>query len=279
MKKILLIGPLPIPTTGVSLANKVVVDNLNSRDDFKIDVINTSYLKFDENLGVLSLSKLFFYLKLNFFTYKIFKSNIVYITPGQTFFGVIKYALFILLTKLLRKELVIHIHGNYVGTEYRLLKGVKKKAFKALLSKTTKGIVLSETLTGNMSPFIKNKQIHVLYNFVEDYLFVNEETIIKKIDSSKLRIIFLSNLMEEKGIFELLEALKILEDEGFDYEAKIAGNIDAMHKVKTEDYFRLLKNTEYCGVVSGDEKKALLYGAMFLYYQHIMQWRGNLFLY
>jgi hypothetical protein len=112
MTRILLIGPLPNPTTGVSLANQIVVDNLHNQSDFSIRFINTSFYKFDENLGAFSLSKFFFNLKLVLYSYKILKSDIVYITPGQTFFGVLKYGFFITLTSLLNKQLITHIHGN-----------------------------------------------------------------------------------------------------------------------------------------------------------------------
>jgi len=265
MNKILLIGPFPNPTTGVSLANKIVFQGLNLVDDIKIDFINTSFYKFDENLGIFSLPKFFFNLKLALYSYKIFKTDIVYITPGQTFFGVLKYAVFILLTALLNKQLITHVHGNYLGNEFQNLKGIKKKIFKVLLKKTSKGIVLSETLTGNMSPFIKNEDIYVLYNFVENYLFVDIEDINLKLKNPTPRIIFLSNLMEEKGIFELLEALKILETEGFEYKAQIAGNIDAKHIHKTEKLFNSLKHVEYVGVVSGNQKKTLLlWGNIFI---------------
>lgn len=258
MTKILLIGPLPNPTTGVSLANQIVVDNLKNRTDFHIRFINTSYYKFDENLGKFSISKFFFNLKLICYSYKIFKTDVVYITPGQTFFGVLKYAVFILLAAILKKQLITHIHGNYSGKEYQKLKGIKKIIFKTLLNKTSKGIVLSDSLTGNLSPFIKNEDIYILYNFVEDYLFVDIEEINQKLKNPAPRIVFLSNLMEEKGIFELLEALKILQNQGFKYTAQIAGNIDTKHKQKIEKYFKSLKNVEYCGVVSGNEKKTLL---------------------
>ncbi|GAA3656747.1 hypothetical protein GCM10022397_46220 [Flavivirga jejuensis] len=251
--KLLLIGPLPEPITGVSLANKVVIDGLRA-NGFKVETINTSYNKFEESLGGFSLRKALFFLKLNFQSYKIFKVNTVYITPGQTFFGIIKYALFILLTKMCDKELIIHVHGNYLGKEYSQLEGVKKAIFKWLLSKTTKGIVLSESLKDNMLPFIDDKQIFVLYNFVEDYLFSNKESV----DNSKPKIVFLSNLMQEKGILDLLEALLILETEDFVYEAKIAGNIDVKNRDVIQRYFNKLKNVEYCGVVSGIDKKKLL---------------------
>lgn len=258
MKHVLVVGPLPKPTTGVSLANQVVVDNLSQKPNFKVRFINTSYNKFEESLGSFSISKLLFYLKINLHSYKIFASNIVYITPGQTFFGVLKYAWIIFLTRLLRKELIIHVHGNYLGKEYVQLKGLKKRLFKLFVGRASKGIVLSESLKENMSPFIKDNAIFVLYNFVEDYLFVKEEKITKKANNSKPKLIFLSNLMEEKGIFDLLEAFKILEEEGFEYEAKIAGNIDAKFATRTNQYFQELKNTSYVGVVSGNDKKELL---------------------
>ncbi len=265
MKSILFIGPFPEPTTGVSLANQVLAENIKRHQEIKVQKINTSFAKFDEKLGAFSFSKLLFYLRLNFYAYKIIKSNIVYITPGQTFFGVLKYALFICGTKLLNKELIVHVHGNHLGKEYSLLSGLKKQVFKTLLSCTSKGIVLSESLIGNMSPFIPFSKIFILYNFVEDYLFEDKSILIKKSKEKGIRIFFLSNLMEEKGIFNLLEALLKLEEDGFNYEAKIAGNIDDTHKERILSYFKKLKHTKYIGVVSGQKKKdLLLWGNVFI---------------
>ncbi|MEZ4796953.1 MAG: glycosyltransferase family 4 protein [Flavobacteriaceae bacterium] len=255
MKNILLIGPLPEPTTGVSLANKVVLENLR---DFNVDFINTSFNRFDEGLGEFSFKKAFFYLKINLYVLKIFKSNIVYITPGQTFYGVVKYSLFIIVSHLLNKDIIIHVHGNYLGKQYSELKGLKKRIFKWLLKKTSKGIVLSESLKNNMIPFIDKNKIYVLRNFVEDYVFVNKEKLSNKLLNNHLKIVYLGNLMEEKGIFNLLEALEVLEKEGVKYEAKIAGSIDIKNKERPYGFFSKLKNTEYLGVVKGNEKKNLL---------------------
>tara|TARA_B100001175_G_C19514114_1_gene646012 strand:+ start:6386 stop:7483 length:1098 start_codon:yes stop_codon:yes gene_type:complete len=257
-KSILVIGPMPEPTTGVSLANKVLVEGLSSHDAYQIKVVNTSLVQFKENLGKFSLSKFFFYLKQNLYVFKVFCVDIVYITPGQTFFGLTKYYLYFVLTRLLRKELIVHIHGNHIGEEYRLLKGLKKIVFSFLLKKISKGIVLSESLTGNMTPFISDDKIYISYNFVEDYLFVEKQMIKNKLKGIKPKVVFLSNLMEEKGIYDLLDALKILEDKGVDYEARIAGNIDASQEQKLKAEFKRLKKTSYIGVVSGKPKRDLL---------------------
>ena len=254
MKKVLIIGPFPNPISGVSLANKVVKEVLEDSDDFQISEINTSYPIFEDTVGHFSIHKFLFFLKINFKAFKLLKKDIIYITPGQTFFGVTKYTLFILLASLLKKELIIHVHGNFLGTQYIKLTGFKKKFFYFLVSKFTKGIVLSESLKLNLTPFIPLENIHILYNFAEDYLLEKSN----KEHPDTLKICYLSNLMEEKGITYLLESLNELEKRNISYTAKIAGNIDKVLEKEILAKIKNLKNTTYLGVVYKEEKRNLL---------------------
>jgi len=254
VKKILLIGPFPDPISGVSLSNKVVKEILENEKSVKVSILNTSYPFFKDSIGSFSIRKVFFFLKVYKNVLKVFNNDIIYTTPGQTFFGIIKYAPFILLTTILKKELIIHVHGNYLGKQYEELKGVKKKIFFFLVSKFTKGIVLSRTLISNLTPFLENSKIFVVNNFAEDYLYENSI----KYDFNKIKILFLSNLMEEKGILYLLDALKKLEEKNIVYEAKVTGNIDDSLKEKIINKIDSLNNTSYVGVLKGNDKKELL---------------------
>lgn len=251
---ILIIGPFPDPISGVSIANKVVRDVLKSEPNFSVSSIDTSYPVFDEEVGGFSIKKMFFYLRINTSLIKIFKNKIIYITPGQTFFGVLKYSSFILISSLFNKELIIHVHGNYLMEEYKSLKGMKKYIFKFLISKFTKGIVLSVSLKKNLTPFIPDNRIFCLPNFAEDYL-IKENS---ELEKSEIRIFYLSNLMKEKGIICLLKALKKLEKNKIKYHARIAGNIAIKNSVEILELVNELDNTEYIGVVSGKNKKNLL---------------------
>lgn len=254
MRRVLLIGPFPEPITGNSLANQIAMEAIEGSDRYRAEKINTSLDYFDESIGKFSLRKLVYYLKFNFQSFKVLRNDVVYITPGQTFFGVAKYAVFIFLADLLKKELIIHIHGNHLGNEFRSLEGMKKRFFSFLLSKATKGIVLSDSLSGNMTPFIDKIRIYELYNFAEDYI---ANDVVKSKDLG-LRIVFLSNLMREKGIFELLNVLKRFENNKIEYSARIAGAIDASNKSEIEGKLLELDHAKYIGVVSGMIKKELL---------------------
>ncbi len=264
MKHLLLIGPLPDPVTGVSLANKMLLDNVSKYDkEYLTDSINMSYHQL-ENLGKFSLKKTLFYVGLYKSLSKIFKADIVYITPGQTFFGIIKYAPFVWLSKLLGKQLIAHIHGNHLHEAYANA-GWKKPFMRAVICCIDKGIVLSPSLLPNLIPFIAKKHIYSLANFAEDFLF--EATENKLFHTDKLRVLYLSNLIPEKGIFDLLEALKKLKAKKVPFLAQIAGAIDAQHQQKLDALFKALApEVEYLGVVHAEKKKdALINSNVFVF--------------
>ena len=251
---ILLIGPFPGPLSGVSIANQVVREVLSDDSQFEVDLINTSYSRFDEEIGKFSFKKTFFYLALYLNIFKIFKHKIIYITPGQTFYGILKYGFFIILGSIFRKELILHVHGNHLGEEYKSLNGIKKYIFYCLVSRFSKGIVLSDSLKHNLTPFIDQGSVFCLPNFAQDYLYEEDKNLV----NDELRIFYLSNLMKEKGIICLLKALKNLEKYNITYKAKIAGNIDEKFSKEILQLLNELENTKYVGVVNGEAKKNLL---------------------
>jgi glycosyltransferase involved in cell wall biosynthesis len=253
--KILIIGPFPPPISGVSIANQVVSKGLRKKN-WQVDTINSEYSEtITQNHGRISLKKLYF-IKTYLHIGKVLNSKITYITIGQSYFGVLKYLPFIILAKVARKKLVMHLHGNHLLNEYNALKGMKRIIFRKLISMFDYGIVLSESLRCNLEPFLKKESIFELHNFFEASLILPLEDIVQQKEYSELRVVFLSNLMEEKGINILLEAVKKLKAKGVAIRLKVAGN-----KIKENDlsnYFNTLDSVDYVGVVHGEEKRQLL---------------------
>ena len=258
-KKVLIIGPFSPPITGVSFANDTLLEGLKG-SNHNVDFINYSYPNLNEDIGKLSLKKVLHYFYLYFYIYKIPKSDTIYMTPGQTFFGVLKYYPFILISIIFKKETIIHVHGDYLWKEFENLKGANQKIFHHVLSKFNKGIVLSPKLRRNLNPFLKKNNIYEVYNFVEDNILNNITlTDIKNKNLKELNIVFLSNLMIEKGIFDLLEALLLLKNKNIPFKASIAGAIDISSKKELDVLFiKLQKEVKYLGVVKNNAKLKLL---------------------
>ena len=248
---------MPNPINGCSYANFILCKNLNLLG-YNYDVINTSTKSISSKQGsTFSLKKGFAFLSVYGFTYKIFSATHVYFTPGQTFFGIIKYAPFFLFCIFLNKPYSIHVHGNFLGKQFEILSGFKKKIFKYFISKATVGIVLSESLRLNFDGLLISSKVFVVENFVENGIYSSMDNYVKLKD--KPRIVYLSNLMKEKGILELLDALIILKNKHIDFEALIAGTIELDIEKEVNQKLLLLKdNVKYLGSVSGINKYEVL---------------------
>ncbi|WP_415897576.1 glycosyltransferase family 4 protein [Neptuniibacter sp. QD57_21] len=260
-KSILIIGPFPDPLHGCSLANEVLKRGLLKRE-YAVEIIDMA-TSLSEDIGSFSFKKAAYALKNYLSIYKVFRADIIYLTPGQSFLGIVKYSLFILAARMLGKEIVFHVHGNYLWQEYEKSNGIKKKLIKFLIGSSSKGIVLSPSLEKNLSPFLPRSKIFSVFNFAENYL--HAPSITKKFD--RLRVVYLSNLMTEKGIFDLLEALRLLKSKGVYFEAKLAGGIDPNIADRVfENIQELGCNVRYLGLVKGIEKKELLtWGNVFVF--------------
>jgi glycosyltransferase involved in cell wall biosynthesis len=249
---VLLIGPMSPPVTGCSVVNDLVLEKLDIEEGFNVKSINRAYPEFNEAIGNFSFKKVLFYVSQYFQATKIFKTDITYIAIGLTFFGVLKDAPFVLLSKLLGKQVVIHVHGNYLKTQYALLAGFEKKLFHYILSRANKGIVSSELLKDNLTPFLKEDAIFWMPYFVEKTL--KDITEQEAINTDGLNILYLSNLMEGKGIFDVFKSLEILNKNKVPYKAKIIGGIDEEHKEKTFKYINSNSNISYFKPIRGKEK-------------------------
>jgi len=254
--KILIIGPFPFPIYGVSLSNMVLTNGLLSKG-YKVKVINTaSGSVIDSNIGGWSFRKLSF-LKTYLSFFKVFQSDVIYCTTGQTFFGILKYAPFILCARALNKTTIVHVKGGYLKTSYELMSGLKKKISKSILSSYSGGIVLSKSLKPLLADFLPENKIFIQHNFIQDSLIVPVNEIIEQKTFKSLRLIFLSNLMEEKGVLELLDAFDILNQKNINFQARFAGHIPSDQQ-RLLSRMEKMNNVEYIGVVQNSEKTKLL---------------------
>ncbi len=245
--RILMIGPFPPPIHGMSLANRMLRDGLVERGH-QVETLNTHTGTSFENLknqGRFTPSKLFGSVsQITRGTVRILFGtmlDVVYITPAQTEWGYLKYTPFIFSSAIRGIRVFIHIHGGYFRTMLDASKGWKRWLIKKSLQRLSGAIVLGPSLRYMFEGLISDEKIFVCPNAVEDEIFASKEEIEEKISrwekDDTIRIVYLSNLMRSKGILDLLEAVKIIKNEGTKVHLEVAGAIEPEIEKEVLQYF------------------------------------------
>ena len=254
MKKILFVGPLPPPITGQSVAFSYL--KKLDYDDLDLQFFNTqksSFNFFNYLSSTLSLP-----FKILFSKY-----DLIYFVGSRSTLGFIRQIPLFLITILLGKKMINHLHGADFYNFYHN-SGAFRPMIKFCYDNVYCSIVLLEGMKKEFKDFPEMK-IEVVPNAFEPLLGHDQSDLPKP-----KHILYLSNLMVSKGIIEFLEATDLLLNDDKDLTISIAGSFIGDHIKKTNqiqqtfyNHYNPLKDKykeriNYFGVVEGEQKKQLL---------------------
>ena len=198
--------------------NQHAVDVPQIREKYHVHVLPLDFSQNLQDIGKITAGKLFrmflFTFRL-FFTLLSFNPRIVYFTimpTGKIFF---RDALFGLLIKLFRCKLIVHLHGKGIMESARQGKLVRWLYIRLFKNATV--ICLSTRLRDDIKE-VHQGPVYILPNGVSPF----------PLDfSSKPNhlpvIIYLSNLVKNKGIEVFLKSLVKLHSKGIGFCAKVVG--------------------------------------------------------
>ena len=254
IKKILFLLHLPPPIHGSSMVGKYIKDSKTINACFNSRYINLSTSKTVDEIGKNPFIKINRYFKVLLKTIiNLINHNpeIVYLAITAKGIGFYKDFPIALLVKLFGKKLVLHYHNKGVClNQHKFFDHILYR----VLFKNTKVILLSERLYSDVAKYVNKKDVFFCPNGIPVSNFA-EEILPKTNEVPKL--LFLSNLIESKGLFILLKALKALNDKGIEFHCNIVGGEGDIslnqlnHKINDLN----LKNCiTYLGKKYGDDK-------------------------
>jgi glycosyltransferase involved in cell wall biosynthesis len=216
--RILFIVQLPPPIHGVTVMNQYTVDNPGWKTKYDVKTLPLHFGQTLDDIGKITPLKMVHMVGFIFRLCRIlitFKPALVYFTIVPT--GKIFYrdALITSLIKRFCRRIVFHLHKR--GIE-EMANGSRHK--KWLLRKTFKrvsAICLSEKLTADIRTVYKPEPF-VLPNGIE----IVSKHIVQR-DNAAPRILYLSNLVINKGIEVFLQSLVELHKQGCRFHARIIG--------------------------------------------------------
>ncbi len=268
-KRILFIGTLPPPIHGSAVVSQQIKDSKLINDAFDCDWVNLSTSRRMDEIGKTTLAKPFRLLGAlckEFWLLLTHRYDLCYLAITCHGSGFLKDSPFVLLAKLFRKKIVIHQHNKGMAND------VDRWPYRWLLPlcyKNAMVILLSWYLYPDIEKVVPKENVVICPNGIRVQEFFDERS--DKVDyrSSKVqekaetnrvpRLLFLSNLIESKGVFVLLDALKILKDKGYSFICDFVGGetkeIDAKRFDEEVQKRGLNEIAIYQGRKYGEEKE------------------------
>lgn len=261
--KLIIIGPFPYPIHGMSLANQLIKDEIQSNKLFDLEIFDTnleSNIKSKNRQGKIEiyylLKSIISTLSCIFFIARN-AGSIAYFTPGQSVLGLIRFFPQVFLSILLNKKTILHIHGSKLAVNIKNSKWVFKIIVTWMLKSSSVVIALSQKISNEFTSTLKISNIVVCMNGVK-IPEITQEDIQKKFNQSKIKLLFLSNLMIEKGILELINSTSRLYESGVNLHLDIAGSFEPSSKDIVLEYINNnSKYITYHGPVHGEKKDKL----------------------
>lgn len=253
---ILFVASFPPPLHGSALMSQYIKDSKLINETFDCDYINLSTSRRIDEIGKsnpIKIWRLFTALMLLMWKLAIKHYDLCYLAITCHGIGFLKDAPFVLLCKLFGRKIIIHQHNKGMS------KDVDRRPYKWLMPivyKNVKVVLLSERLYPDIEKVVPIENVYICPNGIPevDYEY-------KGSDNEVPHLLFLSNLMESKGIIVLLDALEIVHDKGLAFCCDIVGAETKEltgRRLSEEIYKRGLRDLIiYHGRKTGTEKERL----------------------
>jgi len=212
MPKILLVAHMGKPWGGISSLFEAIFQT-EIRNNFNIRFLESSIPQEKTSLGKVGLRPILHsFQTICLFTFTIFnfKPDVIHIVTAHRG-SFVKNGLLVVVSKFLQRKVILAPHCSF----FALLPPNSSKIWtwwvKLILNRCDCLLVLSKEWMV-LPPFIKAKLIKYLPNSINTEMY----SIVKRSRKSSdlVNILFMGHISEEKGIFDLIQAINLLVQEG-----------------------------------------------------------------
>lgn len=250
MKTILLIGPLPPPIGGDTVSFQRLIENKYLKNYNKI-VIDTSRKGNIRLTGrKIDLHDLLNGLRVIREVLRNIKgSKTILLWANRRFLYTVGLCI-ILIAKLNKRKIICKIFGGSFHTEFNQLPVIYKYVAKWILDKADYILPQTKALCKYFINYLRFKPQQVIHfpNYIPEDIYEDGLRIVP-LKNNNLRCIFVGQVKEEKGVFDILEVLKKCNYISCDFY----GPILERDQEKFISITNNLKNAQYKGIVEAEK--------------------------
>lgn len=261
---VLVIGPTPPPHHGVSVATQMILRS-NLAETFRLVHLDTADRRGIQHVDQPDLYDLLLFVRQFFRNVWLLwreHPDLFYIPISQTRVGFFRDSLFILPALMMGCPIIVHLHG----ADFDRLSAASGPVWNAyagrVLRRVSRFIVLGEMLKPLFRKWAAGERISVVPNGIVPAGSVGGSAAVKRAAERPFRVLFLSTLSRQKGLFVLLEAAALVLSEEKEVAFHIAGNWygdkTASEAAAWLDQAGLRQSVRFVGAVTGEEKRVFL---------------------
>lgn len=261
--KVLFILHIPPPVHGSSMVGKTIKESPVINQAFECSFINLGTSRNVGEIGKNPMVKVGRYLNILGKVLKQLISNkpkLCYLAITVKGIAFYKDSLIALLVKMFGVRLVYHFHNKGVKTKRH---NVIYNLLYRIVFNNSHAILLSKYLYSDIEKYFTLDKVFFCPNGIPEIQSKCDKNqsnaaTLKNDISKPVEILFLSNLIESKGVFVLLDACKILKSRGYSFHCTFVGSegdITAQQLNDKIDAIELVDHVHYVGKKYGIEKE------------------------
>lgn len=236
--RVLFIMHMPPPMHGASLIGQYIHDSEYICNKYDCYFLNETISTDVSEIGKYGLSKIKSIITHSIEIGKTIKEvnpDLIYITPSafQPEFGMIRYVLEFLIINHYAVRKIIHFHN----------KGVREKCQKwwirwyyNMLFKNAKVVFIAKGFEKQFDRYLKESQVLFCSNGIKKTRTPKDVIQRDKVNIPKL--LYLSNMMKEKGVYTLLQAIEMLKNKNILFTCDFVGAWKDITESQFHDYCR-----------------------------------------
>lgn len=168
--------------------------------------------------------------------------------------------LFMIPALLFGRRVIVHVHPAYFTRFVSELSGLRRIVARGVLSRAAAFVVLTPEIGEDLASLFPGRPVHVLNNPVDIRAMHDSRGITRKPG----HVLFLGWYMKRKGVYELVDALRILLEENHDVSADFFGTKETQELRNYVSSLGLGEKVRINGWIGEEDKLDALYSCNML---------------
>jgi glycosyltransferase involved in cell wall biosynthesis len=254
-RRLIVMGPVPPPTHGVAISTLLALANPLLSERFDVEHIDTTDRRSLSNIGAWDVTNVLLGLRNLCTLIKRLRGRkgTVYLPVSQNLGGFLRDSLFIHAAAIGKWKVALHLRGGVFREFYEASNPVLRWWIRSTLRRVSTVAVVGDRLKPIFDGLLPPDRIAVVPNGTPDVSLNNGSR-------DPNRVLYLSNLVRDKGVMEAVEAALIVVRRNPTAEVFFAGDWDddAVEQKARESIRSSEDRIQFFPPVSGEEKETLL---------------------